>query len=457
MLIYLTLSCTRSSKMTPSFKDAITICKSIMRNGYDAHIINTPLQHEILLSTGSNEIDLATDMPYEELTKLFSNLEDAPDKVAIGILEQNNYIYRFYKMTVSETAHPENVLTRLTPTILSRMRKLGPIPPSLISGMSTLLPAKLGKRSGFVDFDDGYIRFEGLPDETLRADYLLGIRALRYAANYDLPIEPNTWMAIVRGAQRILDYLPTQKIMEEWRMVDAENMWRFVELLFDSQILHGFIPELAGLSRVHHARNDSGEAETVLAHTISCVRCYPKGKFNYDWIGTLAMLFHDVGKLYTAEVYNGTWYFYQHHRVGAEVTRKILRRLHMMPEDIELICHLVHNHMRFQFMMTDRGIRKFMAQDDNARLIEMSRANIEARDDNYTAFNHNHKYLERAETPEQMLEPLLNGNEIMEITGIKPGPHVGDIRKALLQAQVEQRVNDRDDAIKFTKEFAKSI
>lgn len=85
----------------------------------------------------------------------------------------------------------------------------------------------------------------------------------------------------------------------------------------------------------------------------------------------------------------------------------------------------------------------------------MSRANIIARDDNYTAFNHNTKYLKRAETPEQMLEPLLNGNEIMEMTQLAPGPHVGEIRQALLQAQKEGIVKNHEDARSFTIEYAK--
>ena len=100
--------------MSPSFKDAITICKTIMRNGYDAHIVNTPLQHEIIVATQKNEIDLSTDIPGEELSKLFPSLEKDPTGLAIGQLTEDDYLYRFYRMTISETAHPEIILTKLT-------------------------------------------------------------------------------------------------------------------------------------------------------------------------------------------------------------------------------------------------------------------------------------------------------------------------------------------------------
>lgn len=442
----------------PSFKDAITLCKTIMRNGYDAHVVNTALQSQIIGATGDWEIDLATDAPFDELSKLFPKLQKAesPYPALMGLMQEDGYTYRFYLMNIAEAAPPENILTRMTPTMLLRMQKLKPLPCTLINGMVSLSEPEEARTSDFEDFSIGCIKFAGLPDETLRSNYLLGIRAFRLAANLELPISPNSWIAIVRSAQAILDFVPIQRIMDEWRKVEAENMWKFVRMLFDSQILHGILPEVAALSRVTQTRNDSGVEETVLEHTIECMRCYPEGEFHYDWFGTFAMLFHDVGKLYTAEFHDGRWIFYQHHRVSAQLTRKILRRLHMLPEDINLICHLVRNHMRFSFMMTDRGIRRFKAQDEYPRLMEMSRANIKARDDNYTAFNHNAKYLERAETSELMLEPLLNGNEIMVCTGLKPGPIVGQIRDALLTAQIAGEVTNRDGAISFVRTMAEA-
>jgi len=443
----------------PSFKDAITIAKTIMRNGFDAHVVNTPLQHELIEVLDAYEIDIATDAHIEELTKLFPAIVRVQDNrypALMGTMEEHGYLYRFYLMNMSEDSLPEDCQTRLTPTILQRMAQSGKLPSALANGMTSLSPQQVDGTHGFDDFAKGSIRLEGLPAKTLRRNHLLGIRAFRFAANYDLPIDPNTWISIVRSNSCILDYVPISHIMDEWRKVEAENMWKFVRMLFDSQILHGFLPEIAALSRVRQTRNDSGAEENVLDHTIESMRYYPEGEFHYDWYGTFAMLFHDVGKLFTAEFHQGRWTFYEHHRVGAKIARKILRRLHMLPEDVEQICHLVHNHMRFSFMMTDRGIRRFKALDEYSRLIEMSRANIKAREDNYTAFNHNNKYLERAELPEQMLEPMLNGNEIMQFTGLKPGPSVGHIRNALLTAQIAGEVNTRDEAIAFARTMAET-
>jgi poly(A) polymerase len=159
-----------------------------------------------------------------------------------------------------------------------------------------------------------------------------------------------------------------------------------------------------------------------------------------------------VGKLYTAEHLGDRWTFYQHHRVGAKITRMILRRLHFPQEEMDTICGLVRNQLRFQSMLTDRGIRRFRELPDSVRLIEIARAVIKAqKDGNYTNFNHNHKYLGRGDTPVEMLEPLLNGNEIMEYTGLPPGPGVGVIRDALLQAQIRGEVADQTAAVAFVR------
>jgi poly(A) polymerase len=233
-------------------------------------------------------------------------------------------------------------------------------------------------------------------------------------------------------------------------------MWRFVQFLFDSMILHGLIPELAALSRVKQLKSPEGdEEETVWDHTLNVMRFYPE-ELPYDWYGTMACLFHDVGKLFTGEFFENRMSFYQHHRVGAKITRKILKRMRFETEDIDLICHLVRHHMRFHFMLNDKGIRRFKSLDEYPRLIEMARADIKARGGKYTEFNHNMKMLERADIDEEMLEPLLNGQRIMELAGIKPGPEVGLIREALLQAQIAGDVTSVQQAREFVLAYKKN-
>ncbi len=431
---------------TSIIKTAISVCKAIMRNGYDAYAINAALQKKIIEEKNIQEVDIACGCDLKTLQKIFPHVQVGENQGAMATLEENDVLIYMYPAEVEDAAHPERALLRITPRMLKHLDGM------VGYGRFSSLHHHHESHEGFEDRATGQIKFEGLPSLTLSSNYLLAIRALRYAANFDLPIEPATWVAIVQTNSRILDYVPAREIMEEWRLVSAESMWKFVKLLYDAHILHGLVPELAALDCIQQHRNDdSDELETVFDHTIACMMHYPADELSMDWYGVMATLFHDVGKLYTAEQYNGRWTFYQHHRVGAAVTRKILRRLHFTPEDIDLICHLVRHHMTFHFMLTDRGLRRFKALTETNRLMEICRADIKARNGSYTYFNHNCKYLERTETDEIMLEPLLNGNEIMEYTNLPPGPDVGRLREALLAAQVAGEVKDRDGAVAFVK------
>ena len=355
-------------------KTGTTLCKAIMRNGYDAYAINAPLQGLIFEKTGVFDVDIACACDTETLFKIFPNAVPYTEEGAMAMLQENGVTLRFYSTDVEDASHPEMSQLRITPRLARLLAELQ------LKGQLKSSNTNDPEAKEFEDFDKaGSVKLVGLPSKTLAKNYLLAIRALRYAANFDLPVNPHTWVSIIQSANRILDYVPAREIMEEWRKVAAESMWKFVQLLFEAQLLHGLMPEIAALSCIKQERNDDGDIESVFDHTIECMKRYPEEGFSMDWYGTLATMFHDVGKLYTAEHLNGRWTFYQHHRVGAGVTRKILRRLHFTSEDIDLICHLVRHHMMFHFMLTDRGIRRFKALPETERLIAMCRADRQHR------------------------------------------------------------------------------
>lgn len=430
--------------MPQPIKEAISICKTIMRNGYDAYVINAALQRRVLAHSQDSEVEICTDIDLDGLKVLFPEIESGTAGIMARLI-QNTTTILFHAADNADASHPEVCVTQITPNMLRKLEQDGDFPMHLAC---PYVPRSQDAYDGFENIAAGQIKFAGIPDETLKHDYLRAIRALRFSANYHLPIEENSWMSIIRASRRVLDYVSVADIMDEWRKVEAENMWRFAELLFDSMILHGLLPELAALSRIFQATNDEGGTQSVWQHTLDVMRRYPE-ELPYDWYGTLACLFHDCGKLYAGEQYGKKTTFYQHHRIGAKVTRKILKRLRLNTEEVDLVVNLVRNHMRFHFMLTDKGIRRFKALDDYPRLIEMARADIKATGGNYTEFNHNMKMLERADIREELLEPLLNGKQIMDIAAIKPGPTVGLIRDSLLQAQIAGDVNNQEEAERF--------
>jgi len=430
--------------MPQPIKEAVSICKTIMRNGYDAYVINAGLQRRILGSSKDAEVEICTDIDLTNLKNLFPEVIEGEGDI-VARMVQGNSTFLFHPADMADASHPEACVAQITGNMLKKLEKDGSFP---VNVACPYIPRSHDVYDGFENLSAGQIKFQGIPDETLKHDYLRAVRALRFSANYHLPIEENSWMSIVRASRRVLDYVSVTDIMDEWRKVEAENMWRFAQLLFDSMILHGLVPELAALSRIFQVHDEEAGPVSIWDHTLKVMQHYPE-VLPYDWYGVLACLFHNCGKLYAGEAYDGRITFYQHHRIGAKVTRKILKRLRLNTEEVDMIVNLVRNHMRFQFMLTDKGIRRFKAVDDYPRLIEIARADVKARNANYTEFNHNMKMLERADIREELLEPLLNGKQIMDLAGIKPGPAVGLIRDNLLQAQISGDVGTVEEAERF--------
>jgi poly(A) polymerase len=434
--------------MPQPIKEAASVCKTIMRNGYDAYVINAALQRKILATSKDAEVEICTDIDLAGLQSLFPEVTAGAEGI-VARMNQGGATFLFHPADMADASHPEACVAQVTPNMLAKLEKDEGIPLHLAC---PYIPRSRDVYDGFENIAGGQIKLQGIPDETLKHDYLRAVRALRFSANYHLPIEENSWMSIIRASRRILDYVSVTDIMDEWRKVEAENMWRFAELLFDSMILHGLLPELAALSRVFQVFSEEAGPVSIWQHTLKVMQHYPE-ELPYDWYGTMACLFHDCGKLYAAEQYDGRTTFYQHHRIGAKVTRKILKRLRLNTEEVDMIVNLVRHHMRFHFMLTDKGIRRFKALDDYPRLIEMARADIKSRGAAYTEFNHNVKMLERADIREELLEPLLNGKQIMDLAGIKPGPAVGLIRDNLLQAQIAGDVGTVEDAVRFVQAY----
>ena len=437
--------------MSQPFKDAVGFCKTIMRNGFDAYVVNVRLQALTLDESGDErELDICTDAGLTELQKYFPSLEESRDKGIVGTLLEGGTTFYFYSADIDDASYIGEAVSTMTPRLLKRLELRGDIP---LSSVCPFIPKAKDTYADFADFAEGGIRFKGDPDQALKKDYTLAYRAMRFAANFDKDIDGNSWAAIVRNAGHILEFVPMADFLDEWHKVEAESMHLFFHLLFDSMLLHGLIPEIAALSRVKQIKNpDEDVEETVLEHTFDVMKAYPE-ELPYDWKGTVACLFHDVGKLYTAEYYDEKWNFLQHHRVGAKATRRILKRLRFEEQDIDLICDLVQNHMRPHFMLTDKGIRRLRSLDEYPRIMEMVKADIKAREGSWREFNHNLKMAERADIPDNEIEPLLDGNQIMEMTELKPGPIIGTVRDELLKAQIAGSVNSPEDAEKFVHDY----
>ncbi len=432
-------------------KEAASICKVILRNGYDAYVINANLQSKIYELTNAKTVDIASEADSEILAKLFPQFQPTRQGHFLGTADIDGLITRFYAIDEYRNSHPSYGLMKITPHMLEVLQEKHVQTFNAIEGsLFTENPEE-----AFEDLSCGVITLKGIPYRALQRNYALAITALRLSANTGLPVDPTTWLSIIRASRDIAEYMSKSSFTQEMRLVKARHLWKFVQLLFDSCLLQSLLPEVSTLSVIIQQKSKEDASETnAFDHVIACMRHYKEeDETEEDWLGTVAILFHTVGKVYTAEKFRDHWTFFQYHKIGAQVARSVLRRLHFESDEIDTVCNIIRNHIRFYSMLTDRGMRRFLSLQDTDRIIELTKAHIKATGLSYTNFNHNLKYIERADLPESMVEPLLNGNEIMNLISQAPGKQIGILRTALLQAQVDGIVKDKDAAVQFVQNF----
>ena len=223
---------------------------------------------------------------------------------------------------------------------------------------------------GLEDVRKKVIRAVGKPAERFQEDYSRMLRGLRFAMQLGFGIEEKTWKALVSLMPRINDEHETPKGPE--RVVPYETIARellkalvadpakTIELWHDSRALKTLMPELLKMRGCPQPPNYHSEGD-VWTHMIMALKVLRSPQFRREFgkelpdaMTTLAVLFHDIGKPYTIQTpeKNGTdrIRFNEHDKIGAEVTEKIARRLHLSAPgefgvDTEKLSWLIAHHL----------------------------------------------------------------------------------------------------------------
>ena len=110
--------------MNQHYKDAVTICKAIVRNGYEAYVINPAIQAAPAAGLAPREMDICTDAGFDELLKLYPAVR-AEQGEAFARLSEGDTVLFFHRSDVADAAHPEECLTRLTSRLAKTMMGQG--------------------------------------------------------------------------------------------------------------------------------------------------------------------------------------------------------------------------------------------------------------------------------------------------------------------------------------------
>ncbi|HOP51041.1 MAG TPA: HD domain-containing protein [Ignavibacteriales bacterium] len=326
----------------------------------------------------------------------------------------------------------------------------------------------IDKFSGIEDLKKGIIKTPIDPMITFDDDPLRILRAFRFASKLQFAPVPDVLNAATQLAER-LTIVSQERITDEFlKILSSDKPSIGLKLLYQTKTLKYVFEELENLAGVEqvglYAHKD------VFLHTCQVVDNISQVTDNL-WL-RFAALVHDIGKPKTKKFVEGIgWTYHGHDEIGARMIKDIFKRLKLPYIHINYVKKLVRLHLRPIALaaqdVTDSAIRRLIVQagDDLQDLITLCRADITSGnlEKVKTYLTNYDKVMQRViEVQEKdklrSFKSPIDGNEIMQLCNLKPGPIVGEIKKKIENAIIEGQIsNTYEDAYNYLMSIKQKI
>nr|WP_190824306.1 CCA tRNA nucleotidyltransferase [Saccharopolyspora pogona] len=335
-----------------------------------------------------------------------------------------------------------------------------------VNAMAIELPGRsfVDLHGGMADLADRRLETPAAPEDSFADDPLRMLRAARFVSQLGFTATDRVVTAMTDMATEIARVTPERVQVELSKLLCGEFPRRGIELLVESGLADHVLPEVPAMKLEideHHQHKDVyRHSLTVLDQAIDLERSAdPAGE--PDLVLRLAALLHDIGKPATRRFESGGGVSFHHHEVvGAKMVRKRLRALRYPKDVIKDVADLVFLHLRFHGysdgQWTDSAVRRYVndAGPLLPRLHKLVRADCTTRNKRKAtalqrAYDELEERITRIAEAEDLakVRPDLDGNEIMRLLGVEPGPVVGRAWKHLKELRLDRGPMSRDEAV----------
>ena len=292
---------------------------------------------------------------------------------------------------------------------------------------------------GRKDIKAKIIRAVGEPSDRFKEDALRMLRAIRFRSQLNFELEPKTQRAIVKLAGSI-KFISKERIKDELiKILSSDRPSEGILLLQETKLLQYILPELEQGIGVDQARH---HVYPVFKHNILSLKYCPSP----FWQVRFAALLHDVAKPKTKKIIDGIATFYNHEYVGAKIVDRIMTRLKFSNTDRERVVNLVKNHM---FYYNDKevsaaSVRRLIVKVGRENLKDLIDLRVADRLGSGTPkampykLRHLEYMMEKVQNDPVSVKMLkINGDDLMKVLNIAPGPKIGAILDVLLGEVIE--------------------
>jgi poly(A) polymerase len=316
---------------------------------------------------------------------------------------------------------------------------------------------------GVSDIAAGLIRTPLAAAVSFSDDPLRMMRAARFAAQLNFKVADEVVVAMKEMASRI-EIISAERVRDELsKLLLAPHPRVGLQLLVDTGIAEIILPEIPKLKLEldeHHRHKDVFEHSLVVLEQAIELETSHKPKSEPDLILRLAALLHDIGKPKTRKFEEGGGVSFHHHEVvGAKLAKKRMTALRFSNEEIDSVYRLIELHLRFHGYgngeWTDSAVRRYVrdAGEQLFRLHKLTRADCTTRNKRkaenlaktYDSLEQRISQLQ-AEEELNSIRPALDGEQIMKLLDIKPGPKVGKAYNYLLELRLDKGPMTQEEA-----------
>ena len=430
--------------------------------GHELALVGGPVR-DALLGRPIVDLDLTTDARPEQIVAVLHGWADAHWDVGIAFgtvgarkgghhIEVTTYRSEVYR---SESRKPEVTYgDTLAEDLVRRDFR--------VNAMAVSLPGTtfIDPHGGLTDLARGLLRTPGRPEDSFRDDPLRMLRAARFAAQLAFAVDPAVVEAMTAMADRI-EIVSAERIRDELvKLICSPRPRVGLSLLVQTGLAEKVLPELPRLALEideHHRHKDVYEHTlTVLEQAIEL-----EEPGQPDLVLRLAALLHDIGKPKTRRFESGGGVSFHHHEVvGAKLAAARLKALRFPKGLVDDVTRLVELHLRFHGYgtgaWTDSAVRRYVADAGPLldRLHQLTRSDSTTRNRRKAetlrrAYDHLEERIARLREQEELesIRPDLDGNAIMEILDLPPGPLVGQAWRHLKEVRLDRGPLSHEEAV----------
>jgi poly(A) polymerase len=323
--------------------------------------------------------------------------------------------------------------------------------------------------NGLKDLESETLKTPLNPDTTYSDDPLRMMRAIRFASQLNFKIEKESLESILKNAER-LNIISIERVMDEFnKILLSPTPSRGLKLLYSTQLLHQFFPEMIRLKGIETINGKAHKDNFY--HTLEVIDNISENT-NDLWLRWAALM-HDIAKPPTKRFDPVVgWTFHGHEDLGAKITPKIFKRLKLpLDHKMKYVQKLVRLHLRpialVKGTVTDSAIRRllFEAGDDIEDLMTLCNADITSKNEfKVKKFKQNFELvrekLKEVEEKDQVrnFQPPISGDIIIDYFKLKPCNEIGIIKSKIKEAILEGEIqNDYEEAFQYMIKIGEEI